>query len=279
MQISVSIIIPLYNKANCIGATIESVLAQRYGNFELLIVDDGSTDKSSDEVKTFSDPRIKYFYKSNGGVSSARNFGIDNAGCEWIMFLDADDTLEPDCLSTLLRPIELGAAIDISTSNFYEEKNGIKKCVASARSECIVPNNYKWLFFNKFRLRAGSFLIKKNVVQRFRFNEAISRFEDMECILAWIREAKIHTSTPPVMTYKTDNCSLSRIAGDCSRDYTFLMTFEGKSFWEKCQLGKLLYLGWIGYPDKRHILIKKYWRYTSYAVIAKTQMLISHLTK
>lgn len=70
-----SIIIPLYNKAATIGTTIESVLRQTYADFELLIVDDGSTDDSASVVKTFSDSRVKLLQQANKGVCAARNFG------------------------------------------------------------------------------------------------------------------------------------------------------------------------------------------------------------
>lgn len=276
MCICISIIVPLYNKEKCIRNTIKSVLNQTYGSFELLVIDDGSTDNSAKVISEFTDTRIKYYYKGNGGVSSARNYGIGKSSNEWIMFLDADDTLEPDCLSTLLRPIKSNSFIDISTSNFYQKKDGRKRVAVSYNGDGIVRSNYKWLFLEKYRLRAGSFLIKKELVKKYRFDERLSRFEDMKCILQWVNNATIYASSTPVMTYNTDNCSLSRIGTNASRDYIFNMTFCGKGFWEKCQLGKLLYLGWVGYPNKRKFIVEKYWKYAGYAVVAKIKMLINH---
>lgn len=86
-----SVIIPLYNKEKFIKNTLESVLNQTFEDFELLIVNDGSTDKSEAIVNSFSDRRIQYFFKKNGGVSSARNYGITRANSEYIVFIDADD--------------------------------------------------------------------------------------------------------------------------------------------------------------------------------------------
>ena len=86
-KIKISVIIPLYNKGNNIKETIFSVLNQTYEDFELLIVDDGSTDNSSDIVKSINDRRIRYVYKENGGPSSARNFGVQNALYDWILLL------------------------------------------------------------------------------------------------------------------------------------------------------------------------------------------------
>lgn len=89
----ISIIIPVYNAADTIRQCVESVLSQSYKNFELILVDDGSSDKSLDICKEYAlrDNRVKVIHKANGGVSSARNKGLDVAVGEWITFIDADD--------------------------------------------------------------------------------------------------------------------------------------------------------------------------------------------
>ena len=97
-MIKFSIVIPLYNKASCIKKTLESILKQHYDNFEIIVVDDGSTDDSLQEARAVVDPRIKIVSKSNGGVSSARNRGIKEATGEWIAFFDADDVMYSNAL-------------------------------------------------------------------------------------------------------------------------------------------------------------------------------------
>lgn len=97
----ISVIIPLYNKENSIKSTIESVLAQTYTDFEIVVVDDGSTDNSVSVVQEFSDRRVRIINKVNGGVSSARNEGILAAKGEYIAFLDGDDLWHPLYLETL----------------------------------------------------------------------------------------------------------------------------------------------------------------------------------
>ena len=97
-MIEFSIIIPLYNKEISIKSTIESVLNQTYPNFELIIVNDGSTDNSLETVQKIDDPRIVIINKPNGGVSSARNRGIEEAKYEYIAFLDGDDIWYPNAL-------------------------------------------------------------------------------------------------------------------------------------------------------------------------------------
>lgn len=97
----VSVIVPVYNAAGFIDSCIRSILNQEEGNFEILLIDDGSTDGSGEKCDSWStkDARIRVFHKRNGGVSSARNVGLDNARGEWIAFIDADDEVSPQYLS------------------------------------------------------------------------------------------------------------------------------------------------------------------------------------
>lgn len=98
---NISIVIPAYNAGNFIAKCIESCLAQSYKDFEIIVVDDGSIDNTSVIVKSFCEHLpsvVKYFYKNNEGVSSARNFGIINARGRYVAFLDSDDVYLPDKL-------------------------------------------------------------------------------------------------------------------------------------------------------------------------------------
>ena len=99
----VSIIMPAYNAASYIEEAIVSVLNQEHQNWELLIINDGSTDDTEDKVFNFSDTRIHYFKKKNGGVSSARNFGLKQMKGEYFCFLDADATYNPKRISSRLK--------------------------------------------------------------------------------------------------------------------------------------------------------------------------------
>jgi glycosyltransferase involved in cell wall biosynthesis len=96
-----SVVIPLFNKEKAISNTIQSILDQTYTEFEIVIVDDGSTDDSVSRVLNFRDDRIKLFQKENGGASSARNFGIEKSQSEYIGFIDADDLWKPEYLQEM----------------------------------------------------------------------------------------------------------------------------------------------------------------------------------
>jgi glycosyltransferase involved in cell wall biosynthesis len=99
---SVSIIIPTYNRSGFLKESVESVLSQTFNDFELIIVDDGSTDDTADVVSSSCDPRIQYEYQVNRGVSSARNVGVSLATAPYIAFLDSDDIWLPGKLENQL---------------------------------------------------------------------------------------------------------------------------------------------------------------------------------
>ncbi len=87
----ISIVMPTFNRASTISRAINSIINQDYSNFELLIVDDGSTDNTKEIVDSFDDKRIKYIFQKNSGACKARNTGINKSSGEYIAFLDSDD--------------------------------------------------------------------------------------------------------------------------------------------------------------------------------------------
>lgn len=99
----IAIIIPTYNRQGMVLRAIDSVLNQSYKNFELIVVDDGSTDQTKTWIQRNSDPRLKYFFTSKTGVAHARNFGVKQTHCDWICFLDSDDAWKKHKLSEQLR--------------------------------------------------------------------------------------------------------------------------------------------------------------------------------
>ena len=102
----VSVIIPTYNREEYVVKAIDSVLGQKFDDYEFIVVDDGSTDNTKEIVNKYGD-MIRYIYQHNSGVSAARNTGIKLAKGEWVAFLDSDDEWRPDYLLT---QIEYGRA-------------------------------------------------------------------------------------------------------------------------------------------------------------------------
>jgi glycosyltransferase involved in cell wall biosynthesis len=118
----ISVVIPLYNKEGQIEKTLRTVLLQTYQNFEIVVVDDGSTDRSVEIVTTMGDKRIRLIHQQNAGVSAARNRGIAEAKGEFVALLDADDEWKRDYLATQMRLVERYPQCDVFATN-YEFRN------------------------------------------------------------------------------------------------------------------------------------------------------------
>ncbi len=124
----VSVIIPAYNMEKYLGRCLDSVIAQTYKDFEVIIVDDGSKDKTFEIAQRYAatEGRIHVFYKENGGVSSARNYGIETAAGEYIYFLDPDDQIEDSCIEVLVRAMEDSEADMVSCQYSRWDENGTR---------------------------------------------------------------------------------------------------------------------------------------------------------
>lgn len=178
----ISVIIPLYNKAQSIASTIESVLNQTYRNFELIIVNDGSTDNSLEIVQKIVDPRIVVINKPNGGVSSARNEGIKQAKYEYTAFLDGDDLWYPNALEEYKFLIEnFDKCAIYSTSYSMTIKENI------SRENRYVVDDY--FYFDALSYAKNGFaltcsdciVVKKECFRQVGgFNETMSMGEDLD---------------------------------------------------------------------------------------------------
>lgn len=130
----ISVVVPVYNAEEFLPSCIDSVLSQTYANWELILVDDGSTDGSLAVCRDYAarDPRIRVIHQENQGVSAARNLGIDNAAGVYIAFVDSDDYIHREFLSVLLADA-LDHGADIVCCDFYDVVNGQKKRVNTPR--------------------------------------------------------------------------------------------------------------------------------------------------
>jgi glycosyltransferase involved in cell wall biosynthesis len=124
MSPTISVIIPAYNAERTILETIASVQQQTFSNFELIVINDGSTDRTLELLNSLEDPRLKIFSYSNGGLPVARNRGIYHATGEFITFLDADDLWTPDKLELQLTALQQHseAGVAYSWTHYMDEK-------------------------------------------------------------------------------------------------------------------------------------------------------------
>lgn len=262
----ISIIVPVYNKQKQIERCILSVVKQSYKEWELILIDDGSTDDSAFIIQSYlSDSRISYFYKENGGGSSARNMGMKKASGEWIIFLDADDYFLPNALSILL-DFALSHGTLIAAANFYVEHNGKRYGLCEGRKR-VVKNNFRSWYFMTCYFRAGSVLFHSSIIKNHFFDESLSRYEDIKWGFDVIRGQKIAYTSDYVMIYSEDNLGLSKRSSNVLSDYSFSMTFSGVSFWEKIVLAKLLKQSLNLYPEYNIFLKERYHKYLSYLYI------------
>lgn len=173
----VSVIMPVYNKAERLRFSIESVLAQTFKDFELIMINDGSTDSSHDIALEYKkrDPRIIYFKQRNQGVSVTRNNAIDLARGEYISFLDADDILDPEFLAKMVW--KAGGENVCYCGHYYVTEKGRKK----ARLHFAEGDLLNKFLLNTCNPHLNSWLIRKSFLDDngIRFSPGVSWGEDM----------------------------------------------------------------------------------------------------
>lgn len=187
-----SIIIPLHNKELYIGRAIRSILAQTNQNFEILIIDDGSTDNSLIHASAFDDDRIRVIRQKNNGVSSARNRGIVESQLDIVAFLDADDEWLPDYLSSIGYLVEEYPSCSVfATSYLYRDgKYSMKPDIKFQGESGIIDNYFKLACDGSPPLWTSAVAIKKSALTAVgMFNENVKSGEDL---VLWARLAQCH---------------------------------------------------------------------------------------
>lgn len=179
----ISVVIPTYNRYEVLQRALESVYLQSYMPSEVIIIDDGSTDNTSEITKQF--PHAKYYFQQNSGVSSARNLGIKNSTCQWVAFLDSDDTWHvdklrehvkfhkqnPEILMSYTDEKWIRSSVEVKVAKKFQKFGGdiFKKCF----SHCIIA--------------PSATLIHKNLLDEVGlFDESLEVCEDYDL---WLRVA------------------------------------------------------------------------------------------
>lgn len=180
-----SIIIPLYNKENYILDAINSVLDQTYTEFELIVVNDGSTDNSGQIVEKINDQRIKVINQQNSGVSVARNNGVKNARYNYVAFLDGDDIWGIQYLEAMKSLIEKYPSCDVFFSNYMRlDSKDISENISVLKTDYIKEiyiDDY-FDFYNKEKVgmtSSSTIMTKESINSVGGFNENFTRGEDL----------------------------------------------------------------------------------------------------
>ena len=187
----ISVIIPVYNKIRYIATILQQVKAQSFTDFECLIIDDGSSDGSGAVCDAFAaeDQRFKVFHIPNGGVSHARNVGLDAAQGEYITFIDADDGIKPDYLENLIRCAE-ESKVDLVISGYRKvdaEGSVLQSVIPETKG--ILPAS-QWLHdFASVQVKNGLYgccvakIFRRSLVSSIRFDECLKLAEDFDFYL------------------------------------------------------------------------------------------------
>lgn len=192
-----SIIVPVYNSSASLPKCLDSIIGQTFKSFELLLINDGSKDASLDICSEYSrmDQRIKILDKPNGGVSSARNVGLDNATGDWIMFVDSDDWLFDNCIDSMLVPkssqadLVIGTIYSQSSQSWYQLNLGTytRACESSSLATLISTS-----ITHPCISAPVAKLYKRDLVERMqlRFDEKLYFGEDSIFVKSYLLNAK-----------------------------------------------------------------------------------------
>lgn len=207
----ISVIIPLYNKEKQIARTLQTVLQQTFQTFEIVIVDDGSTDGSVQVVKQMKNPRIRLIHQQNGGVSAARNRGIAEAHYALVAFLDADDEWKPTYLETQYRLYQKYPECSVYACNYeFRNKEGVVtpsiiRKLPFGTEDGVLSNYFEVASCSHPPLWTSAVMVKKEAAQSIGgFPIGIKSGEDL---LTWARLAvqyKIAYSRKPQATFNVD---------------------------------------------------------------------------
>lgn len=207
MQPLISVIIPAYNAEKYISKCIESIQNNTYKNLEIIIVNDGSKDNTQKVVEAISDSRIKLINQENGGVSKARNTGLDNATGEYIAFIDSDDYISEDYFEKLIAPcVEEGA--DVSCCVFQRVDHQGKRLrdsrIRFKEPFFITPQQIADRYFECLDMGIVNFIIRiynRKVIGETRFSETLKWGEDGSFNLELFRRANKMYVSPEEMYF------------------------------------------------------------------------------
>ena len=181
----ISIIVPVYNGEKYLSRTIESLINQTYNNLEIILINDGSTDNSLSICNKYSkiDNRIKVFDKINGGVSSARNYGINHANGEYIFFIDADDTVSLNAIEIMVCNLNSDDLIGINAKIISNSEKDLVYSSLLYEKNIFIKN----MFSGCIKGFCWGYLFKTDVCKKILFNENISYCEDLLFLYYYVK--------------------------------------------------------------------------------------------
>ncbi|HEX3074064.1 MAG TPA: glycosyltransferase [Ignavibacteriales bacterium] len=217
----VSVCIPTYNRAKYIKQAVESALKQNYENFEVVVVDDGSTDDTKEALAEIKNGRLKYYAKEHSGAPATRNLAIENARGEYILWLDSDDTLSPDTLALYMKALRENPDADVFYGNIVITDENLKPHQLIKYADWQNRNNE---LLNKFveenPIPNPGVLIKKSLYEKYgRYDLAYRRAHDYEWFSRICSAAKFKHVDAVSAYWRWHNSNMS--SGTVKIDYSF----------------------------------------------------------
>ena len=239
---TISIIMPLYNKERWVANTVRSILSQSFKDFELIVVDDGSIDRSLEIIREFRDSRIKIITQKNSGVSSARNRGVLEANGKFITFIDADDIWLDRHLEYLIRAFEKYPNIILSANKISVCTDEIYP-IDITQNRNIEYKKYNYidsLYKNQFPIHIGSIMVKRDLFNKIDgFYEDMKIAEDVNWILRANCQGEALISNYIGMIYYLIDSNGAMLS---NRDIKYLPKYLRGLDLSKCQISDILKL-------------------------------------
>jgi glycosyltransferase involved in cell wall biosynthesis len=211
--LKVSIIVPTYNRAHLVTETIDSILAQTFKDFELIVVDNESTDNTDEVIKSYTDGRIRYFRNQNNGlVAVNRNYGINKANGEYIAFCDDDDLWMPEKLERQVKLLDLNKELGLVYSDSYimDENGNLERYTLLSSSKLFRGNVFDKLFQMNF-IPMLTVMIRREVLSRVGgFDPKYIIAQDYDLWLRIAEHYPIDFTEEPLAKYRIHGGSVSR---------------------------------------------------------------------
>jgi glycosyltransferase involved in cell wall biosynthesis len=206
---TISVIVPAYNVERTILETVESVQQQTFSDFELIVINDGSTDRTLKLLNTVKDPRLKVFSYTNGGLPTARNRGISHATGEFLAFLDADDLWTPDKLELQLAALQQHPEAGVAYSwTYFKDEQGVHSY--ADESNRFEGNVYADLLVKNFLHNGSNPLIRKQAIESVgEFDPTLKSCEDWEFYLRLAAKWPFLLVPKPQILYRQSSGSMS----------------------------------------------------------------------
>lgn len=252
----VSVVIPVFNGERFIKDAIDSVLNQTYEGFEIIVVDDGSTDRTGEILRAMG-KKITYKYQSNTGPIAARNVGIESSSGEYIAFLDHDDLWYPDKLERQVAILDGHSTIGLVCSevdNIDEDGNPLQKRTWAQRRRIKgdLVGNLQMLLKRKFPVAVPStWLVRRNILEKVgRFDAGIpfGGYGELEFCAKIADESKIYFMTRPLIQYRVREGQITK-EREVEMYGNYILVLD--KLWQR----------WADEPERRALLLKLYGRY------------------